>query len=147
MLDPPPSPVRLAVMPWREQQQCREQLMRTPGLYACWCMRRVVSMYSDSAQNRFNEHLLAGRVTRFELVFAYVGLRREVICFYTTIHEFGTAFREVPLRIPHVRFREDGQEVHLVEGALAWNAMLRHFHIKFMPFLLFATAKSLGQAH
>jgi len=26
--------------PWCEQQQYREQLMRTPGLYACWRMRQ-----------------------------------------------------------------------------------------------------------
>jgi hypothetical protein len=139
--------MHLAVMPWREQQQYREQLMRVPGLYACWCMRRCsVSMYSNSAQGVFDQHLVAGRVTRFELIFAYVGLRREVNCFYTIL-DFNTIFREVPLRIPHLHFREDGQEVHLVEGAPAWNAILRDFHVKLLPFLLVATVKSLDHDH
>ena len=129
-------------MPWREQQQCREQLIHTPGLYACWRMRRMVSMQSDSGRNEFHEHLLAGRVTRFELVFAYAGLRREVSCVYTIL-ESEVTFREVPLRAPHVRFRKGGQEVQLIEGASAWSVMHRHFHLQFLPFLLLGTHHSL----
>ena len=144
MLDSAPSIEHLSVMPWSEQQQCREQLMRTPGLYASWCMRRIVSMYSDSARNEFNEHLLAGRVTKFELVFAYLGLRREVSCLYTIVGIDAT-FREVPLRTPHVHFCEDGQEVDFVEGTPAWHAMHRYFNFKFMPYLLLATAKPMRQ--
>jgi hypothetical protein len=144
MFDPAPSSC-LAVTPWREQQQCREQLIRSPGLYACWRMRRMVSMYSDSARNEFHTHLLAGRVRRFELVFAYVGLRREVSCLYTILG-CEVAFREVPLRTPHVRFREDGQEVQWVEHTLAWSAMQRHFHMTLMPYLLLGTAHSVKQA-
>jgi hypothetical protein len=142
MLDLPP-PTYLTAMPWIEQQQCREQLMRALGLYACWRIRRSISLYS--AQSQFNEHLLAGRVTKFELVYAYVGLHREVSCLYT-ICEFDVVFREAPLRIPRVHFRQDGEEVRLVKGADAWNAMHRHFHFKFMPFLLMATAKTVEQA-
>jgi hypothetical protein len=107
-------------------------------------MRRIVPMYSDSAQSEFNDHLLAGRVTKFELVFAYVGLRREVTCFYTILG-FGAAFREIPLRNPHVQFREDGQEMHFVADApgSVWSAVHRHFHFKFMPYLLLAMTKSI----
>jgi len=65
MLEPSP-PARLTVMPWREQQQCREHLLRAPGLYACWRMHRIVAMYSNSAQNQFHERLLSARITRFE---------------------------------------------------------------------------------
>ena len=119
--------------------------MRAPGLYACWRMRRIIAMYSNSARNQFNEQLLAGRVTRFELIFAYVGLHREVSCLYTILG-FGSAFREAPLQTPHVCFREDGREMHLVEGAPAWRAMHRHFHLTFMPYLLLATAKTVEQA-
>ena len=141
MLDTSP-PASLTVMTWREQQQCREQLIRAPGLYACSRMRHMVSMHTGSARNQFHEHLLAG----FELVFAYAGLRREVSCVYTIL-EGEVIFREVPLRAPHVRFREDGQEVQLVEGAAAWSIMHRHFHLQFMPFLLLGTAKLGRQAH
>jgi len=108
-------------------------------------MRRIASTHSDSARNQFHEHLLAGRVTRFELVFAYVGLRRELSCFYTILESEAT-FREVPLRVPQVRFREDGQEVQLVESATDWNVMHRHFHFQFMPFLILGTAKLTRQA-
>ena len=107
-------------------------------------MRRIVSMYSDSARNEFNEHLLAGRVTKFELVFAYLGLRREVSCLYLIVGIDAT-FREVPLRTPHVHFREDGQEVDFVKGTPAWRAMHRYFNFKFMPYLLLATAKPMRQ--
>jgi hypothetical protein len=144
MLDTP-IPTSLAVMPWREQQQCREQLIRSPGLYACWRMRRMVAMYSNSALSEFHEHLLAGRVTRFELVFAYVGLRREVSCLYTILG-CGVAFREAPLLTPLVHFREDGQEVQMIDAAPVWTAMHRHFHLTFMPHLLVATVKSVRQA-
>jgi len=152
MLDtPPPAPsASVTVMPWREQQQCREQLIRAPGLYASWCMRRMVSMHSvDSARirNDFSKLLVAGRVTRFELVFAYnAGLRREVTCCYTIL-ESEVVFREMPLRAPHVRFCQDGKEVQLVEGAAAWSVMHCHFHLQFMPFLLLGTAKPVRQAH
>lgn len=141
MLDWSP-PVCLTAIPWHEQQQCREQLIRVPGLYACWRMRRSVLSYSNSMQGQFNEHLMAGRVTRFELIFAYVGLHREVSCLYT-IHGFGVVFREAPLRSPHLCFREDGKEVRLVEGVDAWSTMYRHFDFKFMPFLLLATVKTI----
>jgi len=135
-------------MPWLEQQQYREQLLRAPGLYACWRMRRIACIYSNSARSEFNTHLLAGRVTRFELIFTYVGLRRAVSCLYTILG-CGVVFREVPLHTPHVRFREDGREMHLLdhEGLPAWNAMHRHFHLALMPFLLVATATSVEQAH
>lgn len=131
MLDLSP-PECLAVMPWHEQQQFRNQLIHVPGLYACWYMRRTDSKYS--AQTQFNEHLLAGRVTKFELVHSYVGLHREVSCLYT-ICGFGVVFREAPLRTPHLHFYNDGKEVRLIEGADAWSAMYRHFHFQFMPFL------------
>jgi hypothetical protein len=144
MLDSSP-PVCLTAMPWLEQQQYTEQLMRVPGLYACWRMYRSMSIHSNSAQNQFNEHLLAGRVTKFELVYAYVGLHREVSCLYT-ICGFGVVFREAPLRNPSMSFRKDGKEVRLIEGADAWSAMHRHFHFKLMPFLLLATIKSIQQA-
>jgi len=143
LLDTSP-PASLTVMTWREQQQCREQLIRAPGLYACWRMRHMTSMHSDSARNEFSKLLLAGRVTTFELVYAYAGLRREVSCCYTIL-ESEVAFREVPLRVPHVHFREDGQEVQLVEGAAAWSVMHRHFYLQFMPFLLLGTAKPVRQ--
>jgi hypothetical protein len=139
-----PLPANITVMSWREQQQFREQLMRVPGLYACWRMRGSIS--SNSAQNQFSEHLLTGHVTRFEIVFAYTGLHRQVSCLYTT-HEFGVVFREAPLRLPHVCFCKDGHQVCLVDGADAWSAMHRHFHFKFMPSLLVATVKTYEQAH
>ena len=108
-------------------------------------MRHIVAMYSDSARYQFNEQLLAGRVTRFELVFAYVGLHREVSCLYTLLGS-DSSFREAPLQTPHVCFREDGREMLLVEGAPAWRAIHRHFHLTFMPFLLLATPKSVRHA-
>ena len=95
-------------------------------------------MRRDGAQARgkFSEHLLAGRVTKFEVVFAYIGLRREVSCFFT-ITGLDAVLREVPLRIPLVRFREDGQEVQLTNSAEGW----RHFEMKLLPYLLLATAR------
>lgn len=137
---------RLTVMPPHEQQQYREQLMRAPGLYACWLMRRIVARNSSNVRNEFNEHLLAGRVTTFEFVFAYTGLRREVSCLYTILG-VDAAFRETPLQVPHVRFRDDGQEMHLVgEGVRAWREIHCQFQLKFMPYLLQATANSARQA-
>jgi hypothetical protein len=116
--------------------------MRTPGLYACWCMRRIIATHSSSVLNQLNEHLLAGRVNKFELIFPFVGLRQEVSCLYTIL-DCGVVFREVPLQTPHVHFREDGREMLLVEGASAWNAMHRYFHLTFMPYLLLATARTM----
>lgn len=129
-------------MPLREQQQCREQLLRAPGLYACWRMQRMVAKNSDSARNQFQKHLLMGRVNKFELVYAFVGLHREVSCLYTILG-CEVAFREIPLRALLLRFREDGQEVQVAEdGTPAWTAMHRHYHLTLMPFLLMGTAKS-----
>jgi hypothetical protein len=142
MLDSSP-PVCLTVMHRSEQQEYREQLMLAPGLYACWRMRRMVTMYSSSARYQFHTYLLGGRVTQFELVHAYVGLHREVSCLYTVLG-CGVVFRESPLQTPLVHFREDGQELRSVDGALAWNSIHRHFDLTFMPYLLLATAKSVS---
>lgn len=115
--------------------------MQMPGLYTQWCMCRVQSTRANSAQGEFCTHLLADRVSRFELVFAYSGLCREVICVYTILG-LNVLFRESPLRSPHVRFGEDRQEVQLVEGTSAWRAMHNRFDLKLMPNLLLAEAKS-----
>jgi hypothetical protein len=144
-----PTSASFAVMPRHEQEQCREQLIRTPGLYACWRMQ-TVTMYSSNGRNKFHEHLLAGRVVRFELVSAYVGLCRQVSCLYTIL-ECEIALREAPLQVPHVRFREDGQVLEVLqlddhEDASAWSVMHRHFHLQFIPFLLVGKTKSVEQA-
>jgi hypothetical protein len=141
MLEPSVPPIMMiAAMPWHEQQRCRKGLLRAPGLHARWRMRRTVVVYSSGAQSQFSEHLLAGHVTGFEIVFAYAGLHREVSCCYTIREAGGLVLCEAPLRIPHVRFTEDGQEAHLVHGASAWQIMHRHFHLRLMPFLLLGYA-------
>jgi hypothetical protein len=96
-------------------------------------MRHVIPKQSSE----FSAHLLTGRVVKFELVFGYIGLRRYVSCYYTIL-EFDDIFREIPLHNPLVSFREDGQEVWLVNpaGAPAWQVMISRFRLKFMPYLL-----------
>lgn len=107
-------------------------------------MRRIVSMHSDSARHGFSEHLLARRVTRFEVVFSYMGLRRRVSCLYT-LQGYGAVFREVPLCRPHLHFSEDGREVHVQQGDSAstaiWRLMQNQFHMQFLPSLLQASVR------
>ena len=55
----------------------------------------MVAENPNSARNEFQVHLLMDCINKFELVYAYVGLRREVSCLYTMLE----------VRWPSAKFR------------------------------------------
>jgi hypothetical protein len=122
------------------QQQHRLRLLQSPGLFARWRMHKISTVRSDDMQSTFYEHLLAGRVTTFELVYTHVYLSKTVRCFYTVLGQ-DVVFQETPLRMPIVHFSADGTVLELADAA-AWSVIRDTFQVIFLPCLLVATVKT-----